>query len=262
MGLTLAQARSAWVARRLTDALQQHRLQAVYQPVVHLATREVFSLEVLCRWTDEELGPVSPNEFIDVAEAHGLVVALGEFMLGQVLADLPAILHRWPCARVAINVSGVELSHPTFASRLIHTVHAVHAHWTQHLELEVTESAFHLDMETIRTQLAQVRSAGIGVAIDDFGTGQSTLSRLHQLPFSKIKLDRSFVLGLDDPMVQALVKAMAQLAHQFSRQLVVEGVETAAQAERLHALGCQAMQGYLVSCPLPLQALLARADLR
>lgn len=250
-----AENRQLRVAHRLAHALAHDGLQVVYQPEVDARSGQLASLEALCRWQDSELGLVTPDEFIAVAEARGLIVALGEYMLDKTLADLPEVLRRWPQARVAVNVSGVELARPDYALRVAATVRAADPQLAHHLELEVTESVFHHDVPTVRQHLSALQALGLTVAIDDFGTGQSSLARLHTLPFDKIKLDRSFVQSLDNPMVQAIVHAMAQLADTFSRTLVVEGVETAAQLEQLQALGCRMVQGYLLCRPAPLAQL-------
>lgn len=248
--------RQAMVAQRLARALDHGHLQLVYQPVIDLRSREVTSIEALCRWNDDELGQVPPDEFIAAAETQGLIVALGEYLLQQVLTDLPQILKRWPTVRVAINVSGLELEQPDFAERMSACIQAEDPRLAHHLELEVTESAFHHKVEVVRYHLLALRELGLTVAIDDFGTGQSSLARLHMLPFDKIKLDRSFVQALNDPMAQAIVKAMAQLANTFSRSLVVEGIETTEQLQHLMQLGCRMGQGYLLCRPATLQALL------
>jgi len=249
--------RQARVAERLALAISHQELGLVYQPQMDLMSREVVSLEALCRWQDAELGQVSPDEFIGVAEARGLIVQIGQLVLQKVLTDLPALQARWPGVRVAINVSGVELARPDFAERLQAVIQAVGLGQAAHLELEVTESVFHDNVSQVRANLLHLQALGITVAIDDFGTGQSSLSRLHTLPFDKIKLDRSFVQALDDPMVQAIVKAMAQLAGSFSRTLVVEGIETPAQLQMLSALGCKLGQGYFLGRPCALPELLA-----
>jgi len=171
------------------------------------------------------------------------------------LEDLPTLLQRWPAVRVAINVSGIELGLPDFAHRVISRIQAVDAGLACHLEFEVTESVFHYNVPQVRDNLLGLQALGIVVAIDDFGTGQSSLSRLHTLPFDKIKLDRSFVKALDDPMAQAIIQAMAQLAKSFSRTLVAEGIETQKQLEQLTALGCQLGQGYLLCRPCDLKEL-------
>lgn len=241
--------RQSQVANRLAQALSQGKLQVVYQPEVSLFSREITSLEALCRWDDAELGQVAPDEFIAVAEARGLIVALGEYMLRSVLADLPWVTQRWPEAKVAINASGLELALPDFAQRLRASLASTDIGLARHLELEVTESVFHHNVPVVNANLMSLRELGITIAIDDFGTGQSSLSRLHTLPFDKIKLDRSFVKALQAPMVQEIVKAMVQLTNTFSRTLVVEGIETREQLHQLVALGCHVGQGYLLCRP-------------
>lgn len=252
---TRAETRQLRVAHRLAHALAHEGLQVVYQPEIDLQTRQVVSLEALCRWQDAELGPVAPDEFIAVAEARGLIVPLGEYMLAHALADLPEVLKRWPEVRVAVNVSGVELARSDFSLRVAAAIRTASPDLARHLEIEVTESVFHHDLPTVRQHLQALREEGLTVAIDDFGTGQSSLARLHTLPFDKIKLDRSFVQALDNPMVQAIVRAMAQLAEGFSRTLVVEGVETPGQLEHLASLGCRMVQGYLLGRPAALAEL-------
>jgi len=247
--------RQSKIADRLTQALAHDGLGVVYQPEMDLLTREVVSLEALCRWHDAELGQVAPDEFIGVAEARGLIVQIGEYLLQKVLKDLPALLQRWPASRVAINVSGLELGLPDFAQRVTAQLAAVNPDLAHQLEFEVTESVFHHNVPQVRENLLSLRALGITVAIDDFGTGQSSLSRLHTLPFNKIKLDRSFVQALEDPMVQAIVKAMVQLADSFSRSLVVEGIETEQQLAQLAGLGCRLGQGYWLGRPSTLQEL-------
>lgn len=251
-----AQARQTLIAHKLTRAISDHGLQVHYQPEMDLVQQQVVSFEALCRWHDPELNQVAPDEFIAVAEARGQIVALGAEILRMVLADLPHILARWPQARVAINVSGLELAQPDFALQFLATVQRSQTAFLNHLELEITESVFHHDVPTLQHNLQMLKARGITVAMDDFGTGQSSLSRLHTLPFDKIKMDRSFVQALDEPMVQAIVQAMVDLTQRFGRILVAEGVETPEQMLTLQSLGDVLAQGYLISPPKPLTSLL------
>ncbi len=251
-----AQARQALIAHKLTRAISDHGLQVHYQPEMDVVQKQVVSFEALCRWHDPELNQVAPDEFIAVAEARGQIVALGAEILRMVLADLPHILARWPQARVAINVSGLELAQPDFALQFLATVERSQPAYLNHLELEITESVFHHDVPTLQHNLQTLKARGVTVAMDDFGTGQSSLSRLHTLPFEKIKMDRSFVQALDEPMVQAIVQAMVDLTQRFGRTLVAEGVETPEQMRTLQSLGDVLAQGYLISPPKPLASLL------
>ena len=252
---TRALARQTLVAHRLAQAIDQSVLKVHYQPEIDLKTGHVQTLEALCRWHDVELNQVAPDEFIAVAEAKGLIAPLGQEILRQVMHDMPDILNRWPHVRVAINVSGLELAEATFAKQFVAAVSKINANYLSHIELELTESIFLYDLPKVRENLEVLRRAGISIAIDDFGTGHSSLARLHTLPFDKIKLDRSFVQALDDPMAQAIIQAMVQLANSFSRTLVAEGIETQKQLEQLTALGCQLGQGYLLCRPCDLKEL-------
>lgn len=244
-----AEARQTLVAHRLAQAMRLGTLKVHYQPEIDLNTHQVLTLEALCRWHDDELNQVAPDEFIAVAESKGLIADLGREILRQVLNDLPQILLNWPQARVAINVSGIELSQAQFAAQWIQRVQNLNPDYLKHLELELTESIYVYDVPTVRLNLENLHQAGVHLAIDDFGTGQSSLSRLHTLPFDKIKMDRSFVQGLQNPMVQAIVQAMVKLTHDFHRSLVAEGLETQEQLSRLKSLGCHLGQGYLISPP-------------
>lgn len=250
-----AQARQTLVAHRLAQAIREGALSVHYQPEVNLTTQQVLSFEALCRWSDTELNQVAPDEFIAVAEAKGQIASLGQEILRQVLRDLPQLLKQWPSARVAINVSGIELAQEGFATQFLNSVSQVNPQYVTSLELELTESTFLFDVPTVRHNLEQLQQAGLTIAIDDFGTGHSSLARLHALPFDKIKLDRAFILNLDKPMVQAIVKAMVQLTGEFNRSLVMEGLETQNQAQSLLQLGCHLAQGYLISPPKKLSEL-------
>lgn len=256
-----ATARSTLVAHKLSQAIAAHQLQVVYQPEVELASLKLVSFEALCRWHDEALGQVNPDEFIAAAESSGLIAALGLEVLRQVLLDLPSLLARWPKSRVAINVSGLELAQPHFAEQFLDVLDKQGTPVAHHLELEITESIFHLDPEVVRQNLMTLQARGLSVAIDDFGTGQSSLSRLHQLPFDKIKMDKSFVQALSAPTGRAILKAMNDLSGALQRALVVEGVETQQQREALMQLGCKLGQGYLFCPPQALQKLLATCTL-
>lgn len=254
---TRAEVRQARVAQRLSRAIGERGLQVVYQPEVDLTAQKLVSLEALCRWHDDELDRVTPDEFIAVAEARGLIAPLGHEILRMVLADLPALLARWPQARVAINVSGLELAQPDFAAQFLATLKQHSSAYTRHLELEITESIFHSDPRVVCQNMLALQSSGITLAIDDFGTGQSSLSRLHTLPFDKIKMDKSFAQGLANDTGRAIMKAMVDLCGTLDKSLVAEGIETPAQQQTLIGLGCKQGQGYLFSPPKALSELLA-----
>ena len=251
-----ARQQQVWV--RLRQALDHGGLTVVYQPEIDVQAHQVTAVEALARWHDAELGTVSPQEFIEVAEKTGLTQPVGRMMFSRVLADLPALTVRWPDIRVAINFSLCDLAEPDFQVWLQEQLSGNAARWCRHLELEVTETLFQQMTPALLQAIQSWREMGLTVAIDDFGTGHSSLARLHTLPFDKIKLDRLFVQEMHAPMARAIIRAMAQLAEEFDRTLVVEGVETSEQQQQLVALGCCVQQGYLLQVPLPLTELLAR----
>ncbi len=252
--------RSASIAQRLADAAGQAALSLVYQPQVALANRQVVAFEALLRWDDPLLGSVPPSEFIAVAESQGLVAGLGQWVLQQALHDLPLIQAAYPGARVAVNVSGVELADKAFSTRVAQVIAAGAASdAVRSLEFEVTESVFHQDLPTVINNLAQLRQLGASVAIDDFGTGASSLARLHQIPFDKIKLDRAFVASLGHPITLAIVESVLAWGRQFGLQVVVEGIESDQQLQVVRGLGSPWVQGYLFAPPQPLSAVLAGA---
>ena len=248
--------RKQLLARDLSDALDHHKLQLVYQPTLTFKERRLVSAEALSRWHHPELGPIPADEFIAIAESKGMISRLGNQVLEQVLKDLPAFLHQWPHARIAVNVSGLELSEPDFADRKIKAIESVSSQFMKHIEWEVTETFAISDTVLARQHLELLRQRGMSTAMDDFGTGQSSLTRLHQLPFDKIKLDRAFVLGLQNPDCRAEIKAMSALAQDAHMKLVVEGIETEEDLTQLALLGCDMGQGYLFSKPVALQDLL------
>lgn len=253
----VAQQRGALIVERLPVAAARGALSLVYQPEVDVRHDTIVAFEALLRWHDAVMGQVPPAEFIPVAESAGLIAGLGDWVLGQVLADLPQILAVYPSVRVALNVSGVELADPDFSRRVATRLQAVAPMSAQHLEFEITESVFALDLPAVVSHVEGLRSLGASVAIDDFGTGASSLARLHQIPFDKIKLDRAFVDALDQPISKAIIKAMLDLGQQFGLKTVVEGIESSGQLRELQHLGCSLAQGYLFAAPAPLAVLLS-----
>lgn len=244
--------RRTQVERRLAQALNDGSLQLAYQPQVDVRTRKVLAFEALCRWHDTELGVVTPAEFVAVALDGGLAPPLGRFVLSQVLKDLPALKARWPQVRVAINTSIQEMSHPDFFRHLVKTLQAAGPSAAHHLEIEITEHALGQITPALLTQLEQLRAIGCKVSMDDFGTGHSSLSRLHQLPLDKIKVDQSFVRQADDARVQAILRAMVEMASALGHDLVFEGVESEASLQNLQAMGARVVQGYAVGRPAAL----------
>ncbi|MCW5627861.1 MAG: GGDEF domain-containing protein [Rhodoferax sp.] len=243
---------------KLRRAVELGQLELHYQPKVDFATRRVQSVEALMRWRDPESGLVPPGRFIPVMEEIGLIGQAGAWAIRQAVADLGRLRAMGlPTPRCAVNVSAIQLRDPDF----VHTVLDELAGFGDDdvkLDIEITESLIMQDVQQTIRVLQTLRGVGIEVAIDDFGTGYSSLAYLVQLPLNALKIDRAFVLGLDQGRQSVMiVQSIMSLAHSLKLQVVAEGVETEAQAAQLHDMGCDLMQGYLFSKPLPFDQLVA-----
>jgi predicted signal transduction protein with EAL and GGDEF domain len=232
----------------LKRALALQQLHVVYQPQLELMTGRIVGLEALLRWTHPERGPISPVEFIPLAEETGLVVPIGRWVMRT--ACRAAAL--WPDnAVVSVNVSAVQFSQ----SGLIDTVKEVlreTALPARRLEIEITESVLIGDETSVLTTLRELRKMGVRIALDDFGTGYSSLGYLRAFPFDKIKIDQSFVRDeTTDGVGHAIVNAVSVLGRSLRIGTTAEGVETERQLNAIADYGCTAVQGYLISKPLP-----------
>ena len=236
----------------LRHAIKRDQLMLYFQPLVELQGRRIRASEALVRWCDPTRGIVSPGEFIPLAEETGLIVPIGEWVLGE--ACRAAV--RWskaglPFGRIAVNVSAQQLRQDGFVERihLILEETGAHPDW---IELEITESALmETGQETI-TRLLELRSIGLSLAIDDFGTGYSSLAYLQRFPVGKLKIDRSFVATIGNGKKGHVIpSAVIALAHSLDLQVVAEGIEQAAQADYLEHAGCDYGQGFLFSRPVP-----------
>jgi diguanylate cyclase (GGDEF)-like protein/PAS domain S-box-containing protein len=245
-------ARKLTLQSRLRRAIEAHELVAHYQPQVDLASGLMVGMEALVRWTPPE-GPVSPAEFIPVAEEFGLIDAVSEVMLFTVARQLRAWRGQGvPVAPVAVNISGRQFHNPR---RLIQTLEQMLGESgipPSLIELELTESSAMRDPKQASHVIAQLAEMGLKCAIDDFGTGYSSLAVLKRFPIRKLKVDRSFVVDIDhDANDAAIVQAVIAMAHALNLVVVAEGVETESHLAFLRGLGCDQMQGYLFSRPLP-----------
>ncbi len=237
---------------RLNSALLQGELRVYYQPQVALSSRRISGLEALVRWQHPEKGLIPPDHFIPLAEETGLIVPIGEWVIRAVCKQL-RVWQRSGAAplSVAVNVSTRQLIDPALVEVVRQSLASnnLKAHC---LELELTESLAMHNLEEAANILQQLQALGVASVIDDFGTGYATLSYLRDLPVTKLKIDRSFVQDINhDHQAAVLVKSVIDLAHSLDLQVVAEGVESEAQCEKLHELGCVYTQGYLFGRPLP-----------
>jgi len=241
---------------KLREALEKEQFVLHYQPKVDLENRGIVGVEALIRWQSPELGLVSPMKFIPLLEETGLILQVGSWALRRAALDHRAWAEQGLKApRVAVNVSPIQLRQRDFVRDVEHAIMEGIA--PVGIDLEITESLIMQDIHATIEKLVLLRKLGVQVAIDDFGTGYSSLSYLAKLPVETLKIDRSFVITmLEDPNTTTLVHTMITLAHSFQLKVVAEGVESEEQANMLRLLGCDQMQGYLFSKPLPVEALL------
>ena len=236
---------------KLRQALEKEEFVLHYQPKVDTATRRIESVEALIRWQSPELGLVPPMQFIPLLEETGLILEVGAWALGRAVVD-----HRtWteqglPAPRVSVNVSAVQLRKRDFVATVEEAIMA--GSIPPGIDLEITESLVMEDIEANMKKLEAVRVLGVSIAIDDFGTGYSSLGYLAKLPVHSLKIDRSFIITmLKDPAIMTLVSTIISMAHSLRLKVVAEGVDAEEQAKALDRLGCDQLQGYLFSKPLP-----------
>jgi len=242
---------------RLRQAIEKEEFVLHYQPKVDLENRGIVGVEALIRWRSPELGLVPPMKFIPLLEETGLILQVGSWALRQAASDHRAWAEQGlKPPRVAVNVSPIQLRQRDFVRDVEHAI--IEGIAPVAIDLEITESLIMQDIHATIEKLILLRKLGLQVAIDDFGTGYSSLAYLARLPVETLKIDRSFVITmLEDPNTTTLVHTMITLAHSFQLKVVAEGVESEEQANMLRLLGCDQMQGYLFSKPLPVEALLA-----
>ena len=243
----------------LRQALEQHQLFVVYQPLVNLGSGEFAGVEALLRWRHPQRGLVSPVEFIPIAEACGLIGALGQFVLQtacRAFAAMPFATASSKSPSLAVNLSRAQLRQPGLVADVQDALRA-NGLSPQQLVLEVTESLAAQDAVVLAT-LHAIRELGVALSLDDFGTGYSSLSCLHELPVNYVKVDRSFVSQAETSAYhRVLIEATIRMAQTLGLGTVAEGIETQGQAALMATLGCDKGQGYLFSKPLEAPDLVA-----
>lgn len=234
----------------LHHALANDELTLVYQPIVDRATRRVVALEALLRWQHPELGLLMPSSFIELAEESGFIIRLGEWVIEQAIEQGC----RWdqmglPAVQINVNVSPRQFNDPELHTKVKRILRRTGFPGAR-LQAEVTETAMH-DVEVALRQLRSLDELGVGVAIDDFGTGYTSLALLKRFPIDVIKIDRSFVTNIKNSRPDsAIVRAICNIALSLGAKTVVEGVETAEQAECVAAIGVDRLQGFYFGYPV------------
>jgi diguanylate cyclase (GGDEF)-like protein/PAS domain S-box-containing protein len=241
------------LAGDLANAVDRDELVLEYQPIVELHDGRVAGVEALVRWNHPTRGRLAPDRFIGIAESSGLILPLGEWVLRTAAEQLRAWDDRHPDRPplgMSVNVSTRQIANPHFPSR-VETILADAGVAPRRMTLEITEHLLVEDQEHMTRQLNALQALGVRLAVDDFGTGYSALSYLRAFPIKELKIDRAFVSGLQGGGEQAsLVRAIIQMGHSLHLEVVSEGIEDAAEAELLRALGSNYGQGYLFSRPV------------
>ena len=255
---------NATSTRRLTleselrHALERDELHVEYQPMRDVRSGRVSAAEALLRWTNSEGRRIGPDEFIPIAEETGMIVEIGEWVLRRACAQAVAWREAgYGAIRISVNVAVDQLRDLGFVNVVEQALLDTGLSADQ-LELEITESSILDESAHIVASIAALTDLGVAFALDDFGTGYSSLSALQRFPIERLKIDRSFVAGIgDSESDEALTSAIVALARRLDQRVVAEGVETEEQARVLTELGCDELQGYLFSRPLPAEAFVA-----
>lgn len=244
--LAAATLRQRDVQRAIATAHASGSLRLVYQPLHNMRTGELAGFEALMRLEDSALGNVPPSEFIPAAEETGLITAIGEWALHEACR---AAAHWPPHLVVAVNLSPAQLRAGTIVQAVRRALEA-HGMPAYRLEVEITEGTLIRDSEAVPSQLRTLRDMGVGVALDDFGTGYSSLAYLWKFPFSKLKIDRSFVAALDQSSsAKGILRSVVKLGHGLGMAVTAEGIENQRQLLSLRNMGCDLAQGYLLGRP-------------
>jgi len=242
--------RRTQIEQALRKAIAGEEIEAHFQPIVDIRTGAVQGFECLARWTDPELGPISPGVFIPLAEQAGFIDSLTKILFLKAIA----IAKTWPEDMfLSFNLSSVQLMDPTTGLTVMAMLSKMDFD-PRRIEIEITETAIMSDPETAERIINEMRAIGIRISLDDFGTGQSSLGRLRDFSFDKVKIDRSFVAALgEDTQSEHIVTAILNMCHALELGVIAEGIETAEQAKTLAELGCTDGQGFFFGRPADAQ---------
>jgi EAL domain-containing protein (putative c-di-GMP-specific phosphodiesterase class I) len=249
--MNAANSRKLHIQGRLSGALERGDLALHFQPIRDAQHGLLTGAEALLRWTDSEMGPVGPAEFMAIAERAGLVSQIGSWVLRTACDQLRVWREAgYPPIRMSVNVSATQLQDDDWVETVADALRSSGAN-PECLELEITETSVLQEGPSTLATLTSISEMGVGIVLDDFGTGYSSLSNLRGLPIGRVKVDRSFVSEIaEDGEGGAIAAAVVALALSLDLEVVAEGVETHDQANFLCSKGCTELQGYLISRPL------------
>lgn len=249
-----------WVKRRLEIenelryAIQKNELTIHYQPIVEFSTSGIVGAEALLRWNNAKLGNIFPDEFIPIAEESGLILSIGEWVLQNAVEQFilwqKQFSHITTFRKIAVNVSTYQFNNNEFLKQVENVIQSSGIK-PNHLELELTESIIVKDISSVSTKMEKLRALGVNLSIDDFGTGYSSLSYLKKLPFTTLKIDKSFTQDIqDDVDDKELISTIITIAQNFNLEVVIEGVETYEQYLFANEKKSKYLQGYYCSKPM------------
>lgn len=249
--------RQLFLEAELRKGIQAKDFNIYYQPKISLDTNEIVGVEALVRWQNDQIGVVSPGEFIPLAEDTGLIIPLSELIFEKVCLDIL----EWRTLglnnlNVSINIASLHFQQDNFIERINEILMQYNCS-PQQLELELTERTIMKDSESIITKLIKLKNMGFKISIDDFGTGYSSLSYLNRFPLNYLKIDRSFIqhiTSLKDK--QAIVESIILMSHRLQLKVIAEGVESKEQVKILKEMNCDIIQGYYYSKPVPSKGLM------
>ncbi len=234
----------------LARAVDRHELVLEYQPIVRVADGALESFEALVRWNHPTLGRLGPNEFIPTAEETGMIRGIGHWVLAQACAQLAVWQREKPDLTISVNISPHQFAQPDLPDAVSEII-ASSKVTTGCLKLEVAEAAIMPRVPFAERTLARLRELGVKISLEDFGVGYSSVNLLHELPISRVKIDRSFVQRIGTPGERPeIVQAIVTLAHNLGLDVTAKGVETTAQLQRVRELGCESAQGFAIARPL------------
>jgi diguanylate cyclase (GGDEF)-like protein/PAS domain S-box-containing protein len=239
----------------LRDAINNKQITPYYQPIININKPDEIRLEALARWTHKSLGPISPEQFIRLAEEIGTINILTSNILRHSVAECSSLLEQGIVKKISINISAYCMG----KAELLDDIKNILAEYSideEKIVFEITESAMMTNQAMTENIIHELRESGITFAIDDFGTGYSSLSQLKQLPLSELKIDKSFVLEIvENENDAAIAKASIQMAHALGLEVVAEGIENKASWDILQSMGCDYAQGFWMAKPMPFNEL-------
>ena len=256
--LNSARERKLAIENQIRNGLERDEFEVWYQPIIDARSQKMSSVEALVRWPRRPDGPLGPDTFIAIAETSGLIYKLGQFVLQRACQDLQP----YGDLTLSVNISPAQFRDPAFEDKVASVLETTHFP-ANRLQLEVTESYVLENPERARMAIANLKALGTAVALDDFGTGYSSIGYLRRFNFDTIKIDKSLAGLVDhDEQAAALVSGTVRIANALGMAVVAEGVETERQMKLLRLAGCDQLQGFWFSQPMPIESIRALHQVR